>query len=530
MKKVIFLFFILFCIKVNATEKTFIEYEYIDNVYYNGYVNGQKISYNAMYMEHDSNPLYCLGFGIPISKQLGYSEYNFYNYPDYEYEKKVYIEIIAYFGYGYNYNYDINYYLAAQELIWNSLGIDMYWTRSLNGTDIIDLTPYKNIILRFYNEHISEEPISIENYSMEVGNSYFIEDPNVYLNPYTYWYYGNNEVIQTSEGIMINALYKGQESIHLIRHIGAAFPSELFIEPGYQPVLKPGHTQSVNRFINIDVKNSSIQFARTNITEKPNLKNNYLKLDNAVYELYDIAFNYLTTFTTDEEGKAIIDDLPMGSYKVKEITPSYGYSPFSEYVCTSIHMGNAPGFERLYAYPILKKLSIENIYKIDGVEYKDQNINFEIYRDDYLIGTFSTDNMGKIQTELEYGVYNIKQINSKEGFDVEPQFNVIINESENNLDFLFIKEKNTNPKIIEEKEENNVQIPNDETTTGEKEPTANKDESYIEETKITNQEEKIKYEDTVNIEIYELPQLNSIESIWEIICVGLLSLLHFYYY
>jgi len=525
MKKVIFLFLLLFAISVQASEKTYINYNYINNFYYNGIVDGKKVSYNAMYMEHNGQTLYCLGFSIPISRVNGYTVYKFSDVNNYTEEQKKYIEAIAYFGYGYKGDTNINYYFAAQELIWEALGSEMYWTKSLNGTDIIDLSGYKRNILTFYNKYINEPDYIVEDNTVEIGNYYVFQDVSMILGQYNVSYSGNNLVESTSEGIYVEPKVKGEDVIYLEKDFYKPFESELFLEPGYQPVLKAGDISNKIRIINLDVRNTSILFKRKN--RDVDNTNPVLRLDGAIYEVYDSNNNLVSTFETDENGDAVVEGLSIGQYTIKEIIPSYGFEKDETIYDISLNFGYLPAKKEVYVNPIKKELSITNIYKIDGIEYKDSGIIFEIYKDNILCDTLNTDDNGMTSIYLEYGEYLVKQINAREDFEVEPEFMVIVNDS-NNLNFIFIKEK------INEVEQTDVEEQADEVEQANMEEQTNETEQVSEEN-VISEEEQIKeevietdipldYEDTLDIDMEELPQLGSNKDFVDVLCENLFLL------
>jgi len=507
MKKVIFLFLVLLGVTFNVKGQEFINYEYVNGYYFNGYLNGSKISYNAVYKTHNGDPLYCLEFGVPISKELGYSVRDFRSSSNFTEEQKKYIEIIAFFGYGYKNHNHLNYYFATQELIWNALGTDLYWTKSKNGTDRIDLTEYKNEILNLYEEYINEEQYKREEIIMEVGNTYVFEDSHVYLPKYEYWYDGPSEITQTENAIYITPLIKGNETLLLERSFGKGFLSYLFLQPGFQTVVKAGNIENKSRMINFEINDSYINFTRVNMEENM-YKNKYINLKGAEYELYDSDYNYLTTFITDINGKAKVEDLPLGIYRVKEIKPSYGFEPYEYYTDVTIFVGNAPSNATLQARPIKKELTITNHYKVDGILYKEKGLIFDVYRDGYLNKRIYTDEEGMGKTELEYGRYFVRQLTGRDDFELEKEFEVIVDETDTQLDFFFLKERGNKEEIVDTNENESIETIIDDIVN---------DEDLI------NTEIPLEFEDNLNINIEKLPQLDI--TLWDFICENLLFLL-----
>lgn len=524
MKKVIFLFLFFILINVKGLEKEFVDTEYIE-VYYNGVINNVLISSKAVYMEHQGVPLYCLDFSIPISRTNGYDVFNFNEIDKYSSDQKLYIERISYFGYKYWNHNDIYYYLATQELIWGSLGIDAYWTNTRYGGDIIDLSYYKMDILNLYAEYLNENYNYNDYYTMEIGNSYKIQDLSNILPQYEYEYIGFNDIGFSPREITIYARNKGVETLKLIRNYSKGFESKIFIEPNYQTIIKPGNIENKYRTLNFVINNTNIYLNRIN--ESTNINNN-LRFDKAIYDIYDINNNYIKTVLTNDSKEVIFPDMPLGEYKIIEVSPSYGFKPSEEITFVNLSWENTPAYVDLYLTPILKELTIVNIYKENGIEYYDQGIMFEIYKNDILIDTISTNNEGFANKYLEYGTYLVKQINSRNLFDVEPTFSIEVNDLETKLNYVFYKEYNEEVIIEDETIDNTPHI--EEIPIIENiEPTVESTIDNSNENNIIDETLNIEYEDTNNIVIDELPQLFDDSNIFEEICEKLFVLLFSFY-
>ena len=63
----------------------------------------------------------------------------------------------------------------------------------------------------------------------------------------------------------------------------------------------------------------------------------------------------------------------------------------------------------------------------------EENITFEIYKDNKLFYTITTDNLGNAKIKLPYGKYLIKQKNSKTGYKYVEDFEVIVNNETTDL-------------------------------------------------------------------------------------------------
>lgn len=148
----------------------------------------------------------------------------------------------------------------------------------------------------------------------------------------------------------------------------------------------------------------------------------------------------VTTLTTDEDGRAISDDLPYGTYIVKE-REKEGYETLDPFE-VKIEKNNKTYFYNIYNNEVEAELTI---YKTDAetgkripasnVEFKikDSNGNYVTqtvtYPTKYTTDTFKTDENGSVHlpSPLKYGEYKLVEINAPYGYvlsDTEIPVNV----------------------------------------------------------------------------------------------------------
>ena len=84
--------------------------------------------------------------------------------------------------------------------------------------------------------------------------------------------------------------------------------------------------------------------------------------------------NYIQNSITDEYGDAIIPNLPLGSYVIKEIQSSYGFEPYEENIYKTLDWVLTYNIIEVEVKPITKKISITNKYRINGIDYLDSMI------------------------------------------------------------------------------------------------------------------------------------------------------------
>ncbi len=528
MKKVIFLFLFVFLLRLNVSAEEVNDNQYI-NIYFNGVYNNNIVSNNLIYKEHEGIPVYCIDFDLSSTTLQDYDVSDFSDYKSLNVNQRMYIELISFFGYKYQDRNDIYYYLATQELIWSSLGFDVYWTYNQYGNNPIDINQYKIDILNTYSDYLNENYNFDEFYSFVIGNSYYIEYPETSLPDYEYYYSGINDVIIGANGITYNANYKTSSTIVLLRNFDRGYDSKVFKLNGYNTLVKTGSLKPKKKVLNINVNNIDIYLKRINVGD---LNNKYLKLNSAIFEIYDVNMNFIQNAITNDFGETIFSNLPLGNYYIKEIQPSYGFQLYEEIINKNLDWGLTHNIIEIETKPITKKINITNIYKINEIEYLDPNIQFNIYRDNELIREIMTNNEGMASTFLEYGNYQITQVNSRKGFELNPTFEVIINEFDNKLDYIFIKEMNIESEepIIEEIDEENIGETSDtdiieETTNDSLNEVKTDKEVDIEE---LNCETDLEYEEKIELDIKELPQLYESKNILDILCEKLFIFLFSY--
>lgn len=151
----------------------------------------------------------------------------------------------------------------------------------------------------------------------------------------------------------------------------------------------------------------------------------------------------ITTITTDANGDAHLDKvLPMGTYKIKEATPSNGYLLNTSWVGTVVIRNNGEiievtGNDACPETPIsggvlVQKLDAprneavpEGDATLAGAEYEVTNTSAEaivydgaLYEPNTVVATITTDENGvaKIPAGLPYGTYAIKESKPSEGY------------------------------------------------------------------------------------------------------------------
>ena len=146
-------------------------------------------------------------------------------------------------------------------------------------------------------------------------------------------------------------------------------------------------------------------------------------LENIEFDLFDSDLKYLKTIKTDKNGTAILNDLPVGFYSLKEKTKRDDYVEDNTIYSFELKQYN-PNATLVSSWIIienvLKKGNVE-ISKIDDdTKVGIPNTTISLYdENDNLILTEDTDSNGKIYIEnLSYGKYYLKEIRSHELYEL----------------------------------------------------------------------------------------------------------------
>ena len=143
-------------------------------------------------------------------------------------------------------------------------------------------------------------------------------------------------------------------------------------------------------------------------------------LEGAEYGLYDKDNNLLQTKKTDKNGTIKFDNLPKNNYRIKEISPSVGYTKSPVTSSTFIGTGTREVVIKSFEKIIKNKIYITKVLDdpINNTCTPEEGILFYVF--DILgnhIMDLVTDKNGNIEFALPYGTYTLRQISTKDGVD-----------------------------------------------------------------------------------------------------------------
>lgn len=379
---------------------------------------------------------YCIEPGINLYSN-SYLETNNLNITNLSQEVIEKLKLIAYYGYDYTpaYHHEDLYYMATQELIWNLItGRETYWvkTRDVNG-ERINIDSYKENIMKLVNTHNVLPSFDNQEYEVELGKTYIINDDNNVLgrfklvNPKDNIQMNKKRITITPTSLddngeieLITNLYTDKD--YLIYYSGDSqklMTTEGKIEPLTSKLKIKIITKPIIRIVKIDAD------TKKNI-KKAGIKFKIKNLDNDAY----VCENDECTYETNNEGIAITNSkFEHGNYQIEEISEYVeGYlvnnKPLrftvddnSDYIQENNNLYLEYKFEN---QPIKGKVEILKIgerplFKEDTVEYE------EYLLDNVVFGLYANSNIYDNENVIIYQngafINSVKTVNGKAALD-----------------------------------------------------------------------------------------------------------------
>ena len=129
---------------------------------------------------------------------------------------------------------------------------------------------------------------------------------------------------------------------------------------------------------------------------------------------------------TDEAGIINIKEIPLGKYKIKEIESPKGYMLNQEEKIVELTEEKSKELLVVKNKIIEKEIIINKSINDGEISEKEPGINFELYKENKLLGTYKTDEFGSINLKLEYGEYRLHQLNTTNGYKKADDVNISV--------------------------------------------------------------------------------------------------------
>lgn len=428
MKKIIFLMTIicLFFIntRVNAEQVEFYEAEKIDSIYTKSVGKNETHFQKSRFFRRksDNKAAYCIEPFEFFYPEYVYSDIK--NIKDISDDVLKKISLIAYYGYNYDNHTDDKWYAITQLMIWRETNKNdqFYFTDTLNGNKIDRFENEINEINNLVNNHDKLPSFSNKILNIKYGNNYIIDENNM-IDGFTT---DNSDIIIKDNKIDISKLTPGKYTISFKKILIDRGEDILFYyNNSSQNLMTLGNSYIPSFTLTINIYNPKIKIEKY---DKDNNSNSNLKLCDASFQFYDKDMNPLKEIALNKDCTALINDIDLGTYYIKEIKAGEGYKLDNDIYKIDISVDDYDKVLKLYNEVIKSNIKIHKDYNDNYINYPEENVKFDIYSDNKYIDTITTDKNGDASINLSYGTYIFKQVTSKEGYQYIEDFKIVVND------------------------------------------------------------------------------------------------------
>lgn len=458
MKKFIFFLIIigglLYPSKIVYASSSFYEGEYIDDIYMNKRKEGSNTTFyqKARFFRQTgtNHYAYCIE---PFNFFQSGSDYESVINPTMlSPSQKEKISLIAHFGYGYKNHQEPKWYAITQFMIWQTADPtgDYYFTDRLNGSRIEKFTQEIAEINNLITNYQKNTSIDNKQYLLIEGQTLNIYDENNILNAY----YLENELFQIKENHLVSKpLMAGNYHVKLKREEKIYNKPIIFWKSANsQALIETGDLQPKEAQLQVKVIKTEINIIKKDKDTKSTQASGEGKLEGAIYELYNSNKEPLQQITIDENKKAIISNLPLGTYYLKEIKAGIGYQLNEEIYKLDLTEEKSTITIETTNEIIKKKIKIKKTYDEENPQ-QEAFITFDIFNKNHMkIASITTDENGEAEIILPYGTYYVKQINTTTGYHKVSDFKIIVADTDElvyNLTDYKIKVPNTTTSLLQ---------------------------------------------------------------------------------
>ena len=261
----------------------------------------------------DNTTVYCIEPGVDITTHLYNGAVGWVNSP-YSSEVNRKIQLIGYYGYEYPGHHTLRYRMAAQALIWETTGgqIVEFWTEASGWGDYINIDYEKNEIMKLVNTHYQVPSFNNEYKTGVIGKDITFTDTTGVLS--NYQIYNSNGATSSINGNTLTVVPNkvGEITVSLVRKSYTNNPTTIFvgIDERSQKMAYFGLDDPVVASVKMNVLGGRIEIVKTDVDTGTTTPSGEASLIGAVYGVYDLNDNLITTLTTDNNSYAISDYLP----------------------------------------------------------------------------------------------------------------------------------------------------------------------------------------------------------------------------
>ena len=409
----------------------------VDNWYYTRRGGGKPyMSAQWNLYDLDGKTAYCIEPGVDITTSDYEGAIGWINSP-YSDEVNRKIQLYGYYGYNYPGHGNLRYRAAAQSLIWEATGgqIIEFWTEKYGNGNFINLNVERNEILRLASTHYEVPIFDSDTKDAVIGETTTFTDTKGILSNFDVVKSSDASVSINGNTLSVTPNVVGNITVVLKKKTYTQDPTIIFVgkDATSQKMGMFGVDDPVLVRVKLNVVGGSLKINKKNLDTKLSKPQGDATFKNAVYELLDENYNFITDLIIDDSFSAKTDKIlsPNKIYILREKTASEGYLLDKTEYRFKIDRDNLDIEMDVYEDVIEKTV---NIYKVfaDGsttILKGEPNVSFEIYlksTGEYY-KTIKTDEKGFVSVKLPYGKWIFKQVSSTSGFEKVKDFEIVIN-------------------------------------------------------------------------------------------------------
>lgn len=384
------------------------------------------MSERYMTFEMDGIIAYCIEPGVGV-KSYDYKEMNELPFAKETLEK---IKLYAYYGYTYKNHNTLKYRMATQALIWEEISkqTTSFYTKQYGYGEYINIDEERKNINELVNKHYlkpSFQNIKIKEFK---GTKVELIDENNVLSEF--------EVIKGNAKINNNKLLLEVKENEIITLKRKKYDNKVSIF--YEGKDTKTQAMAILTLDDLDEININVEKieGKIKIIKKPNKESKY-NIDGALYGIYNLE-NELMKKIEIKKGVASTN-IDNGKYYIKEIKAPLGYTIDENKYYFEINKENIEKEIEVIDDVIESEIIIHKVYGNEKIN--EENVIFEIYENDNLLKTVTTNKEGYIKILLPFGTYKFKQITTKEGYIKVDDFIVNIDGSKKEILYELVDEE-----------------------------------------------------------------------------------------
>lgn len=409
----------------------------VDNWYYTRRGGGKPyMSAQWNLYDLDGKTAYCIEPGVDITTSDYEGAIGWINSP-YSDEVNRKIQLYGYYGYNYPGHGNLRYRAAAQSLIWEATGgqIIEFWTEKYGNGKFINLNAERNEILRLASTHYEVPIFDSDTKDAVIGETTTFTDTKGILSNFDVVKSSDASVSINGNTLSVTPNVVGNITVVLKKKTYTQDPTIIFVgkDATSQKMGMFGVDDPVLVRVKLNVVGGSLKINKKDLDTKLSKPQGDATFKNAVYELLDENYNFITDLIIDDSFSAKTDKIlsPNKIYILREKTASEGYLLDKTEYRFKIDRDNLDIEMDVYEDVIEKTVNIYKVFADDSTTILkgEPNVSFEIYlksTGEYY-KTIKTDEKGFVSVKLPYGKWIFKQVSSTSGFEKVKDFEIVIN-------------------------------------------------------------------------------------------------------